>query len=79
MGHKLQYSGILKSYLSNTNSLKWDKLEKLYGKGDLLPLWVANMDFLVSPAISKALKVRLEHGVLGYNFTSSEHYESIIN
>ncbi|CCQ93851.1 Cystathionine beta-lyase PatB [[Clostridium] ultunense Esp] len=63
----------------NTNSVKWDKLEELYGKEDLLPLWVADMDFPVPTAISEALKTRMKHGVYGYNFTSSEYYESVIS
>jgi len=45
-----------------TASLKWDK----YGDRDILPLWVADMDFRSSPAVVQALEKRVEHGVFGY-------------
>lgn len=43
-------------------SLKWEK----YGDRDILPLWVADMDFLSAPEIIEALQARLDHGVFGY-------------
>ena len=45
-----------------TDSQKWQK----YGDSDVLPLWVADMDFKSSPAIIDALHRRVEHGVFGY-------------
>ncbi|MBU5611883.1 MalY/PatB family protein [Geomonas azotofigens] len=45
-----------------TASEKWDK----YGNRDIIPLWVADMDFRSPPAIVKALHERVEHGVFGY-------------
>ena len=45
-----------------TDSQKWQK----YAGGDVLPLWVADMDFKSSPAIIEALHRRVEHGVFGY-------------
>ncbi|GFN36870.1 MalY/PatB family protein [Tepidimicrobium xylanilyticum] len=62
----------------NTNSVKWDGLDQLYGREDLLPLWVADMDFPVAPAITEALKKRLEHGVYGYSLISNRYYEAVI-
>lgn len=62
-----------------TNSRKWDCLDKLYGRDDLLPLWVADMDFAVSPAIIKAIQKRAEHPIYGYSDCSDKYYESIIN
>ena len=47
----------------NTASLKWDK----YKDRDILPLWVADMDFKSPPAVLKALHDRIEHGVFGYS------------
>ena len=44
-----------------TRCAKWDK----FGK-DLLPMWVADMDFPAPPAVLKALRERVEHGVFGY-------------
>ncbi len=49
----------------NTASLKWDK----YKGRDILPLWVADMDFKSPPAVLKALKDRVEHGIFGYAVT----------
>lgn len=46
----------------NTASMKWDK----YKDRDILPLWVADMDFVSPPAVIAALKQRAEHGVFGY-------------
>lgn len=63
----------------STDCVKWDNLEELYGNKDLLPLWVADMDFPVAPAISNALKKRTEHGVYGYNLISDRYYQAVIN
>jgi cysteine-S-conjugate beta-lyase len=49
----------------NTASLKWDK----YPGRDILPLWVADMDFKSPPAVLKALHERVAHGVFGYAVT----------
>jgi len=50
----------------NTYSSKWDAMEKLFGRSDLLPLWVADMDFLMPPELEEAIEDRLKRGVLGY-------------
>lgn len=47
---------------AGTDSQKWKK----YAGKDILPMWVADMDFRSSPAIQKALHERVEHGVFGY-------------
>jgi cysteine-S-conjugate beta-lyase len=47
---------------SNTHSLKWD----LYKDRDIIPMWVADMDFAAPPAVLEALQSRIGHGVLGY-------------
>ncbi len=49
----------------NTASLKWDK----YKGRDILPLWVADMDFKSPPSVLKALQDRVEHGIFGYAVT----------
>lgn len=49
-----------------TGSCKWDDAPALYGSHDVLPLWVADMDFPAPPAVLEALGRQLEHGVLGY-------------
>jgi cystathionine beta-lyase len=61
-----------------TMSVKWDNLKNLYGRGDLLPLWVADMDFEAPPEVIRALMERAEHGVYGYTFISDEYYDAVI-
>ncbi|HPM04433.1 MAG TPA: PatB family C-S lyase [Candidatus Cloacimonas sp.] len=58
---------------------KYDALKMLYGKDDLLSLWVADMDFAVSDQIQEALAARLNHPVFGYNLRLDDFYEAVIN
>lgn len=62
-----------------TDSVKWDAVEERWGRNDLIPMWVADMDFRTAPFVIDALKKRLEHEVLGYTFACKEWAESIIN
>ncbi|MBM7704633.1 MalY/PatB family protein [Metabacillus iocasae] len=55
-----------------TQSVKWDKTDTFFGSSDVLPLWVADMDFLAPPDVLNALQERVNHGVFGYSATSSE-------
>ncbi|MBE6499706.1 MAG: pyridoxal phosphate-dependent aminotransferase [Methanobrevibacter thaueri] len=57
----------------NTNSLKWDLFD------DDLPMWVADMDFKVSPAIQKAIIKRANHPVYGYTIVPDELFDAYIN
>src|SRR5690625_3300518 len=50
----------------NTRSVKWDTLEEVFQSGDVLPMWVADMDFKAPEAVNNAIKERAEHGVYGY-------------
>lgn len=50
----------------NTSSYKYGYLKDFFGRDDLLPLWVADMDFATPPFIIDSIKKRLEHPVLGY-------------
>ena len=49
-----------------TGSIKYDDLKERYGRSDLIPLWVADMDFETPPFIVDALKQRMEHAIFGY-------------
>ena len=49
-----------------TNCEKWDGLERLYGRSDLIALWVADMDFRTVPQVREALVRRAEHAIYGY-------------
>lgn len=60
---------------SGYGSLKWDK----YKGKDILPLWVADMDFTSAPEIIEALQLRLDHGVFGYTIPFEEPTEAVIN
>lgn len=63
----------------NTNSVKWDMAEELVGEKDVLPLWVADMDFQSPPPVIEALRKRVEHGIFGYTVVPDSCYEAIIN
>lgn len=58
-----------------TNSYKWD----LVKQDDVIPLWVADMDFAVAPPIQEALRKRMEHPVFGYTLVPDSYYEAVIN
>lgn len=58
-----------------TGSYKWDTP----AEQDVIPLWVADMDFRVAPAIMDALRARVEHGVFGYTKVGSEYYRACID
>lgn len=57
----------------DTNSLKWDLFD------DDLPMWVADMDFKVAPAIQDAILKRAKHPVFGYTVVPDELFEAYIN
>ena len=58
-----------------TNCVKWDESPS----DDVIPLWVADMDFKVAPAIQEALQQRVAHGVFGYNIVPESYYEAVIS
>ena len=60
---------------SGFGSLKWDK----YKGGDILPLWVADMDFTTAPEILDALQARLEHGVFGYTVPYETPVQAVLD
>ncbi|WP_035294188.1 MalY/PatB family protein [Clostridium sp. KNHs214] len=63
----------------HTKSVKWDLLEEMYGDKDVIPMWVADMDFEVPEEITKAIKERLNHEIFGYSFRGKEYNEAVIN
>ncbi len=64
----------------NTNSIKWDYYKKFMNvEKDLLPMWVADMDFKAPPEVIKALKKRASHGIYGYSGKPESYYNAIIN
>lgn len=63
----------------NTYSLKYDFAKKRNMPEDLMPLWVADMDFKVSSYIQEALLKQAEHGIFGYSDVQDEYFEVVSN
>lgn len=64
---------------SNTSSVKWEMTKQLYGAEDLLPMWVADMDFMPPAGIIDAIKKRAEHGIFGYTYAPPSAAAAIQN
>ena len=62
----------------NTDSLKWDMLQSIFGREDLIPMWVADMDFPVAQPIVDALKKRAEHPFYGYTKPGPSVTDSVV-
>lgn len=62
---------------TETGALKTDALDERYGRKDLIPLWVADMDFETPDFITDALKMRLEHSVFGYTIEPKELWPTV--
>lgn len=58
----------------NTNCVKWDGSDDK----EMLPMWVADMDFRTAPVIVEALQKRVSHGIFGYTHVPDEYYEAVI-
>ena len=57
-----------------TGCVKWDEATE-----GVIPLWVADMDFAVAPAIQEAIRKRAEHPIFGYTFVQEDYYEAVIS
>ena len=69
-----------------TGCVKWDERPRVGERSsgmspsaDVIPLWVADMDFKAAPAILEAVRKRAEHGVFGYNIVPESYYEAVIS
>ncbi|KHE67136.1 MalY/PatB family protein [Halobacillus sp. BBL2006] len=60
-----------------TRSVKWDMAEQLYQDKEVLPMWVADMDFTTPEAVTEALKERVDHGIFGYTIADDLVKEQI--
>ncbi|MBO4663525.1 MAG: PatB family C-S lyase [Bacteroidaceae bacterium] len=60
-----------------TGALKTDALKERYGRADLLPLWVADMDWETPQFITDALKARLEHSLFGYTVEPEDYWPTV--
>jgi len=63
----------------NTNSSKWDLNEMLFGREEVLDMWVADMDFPVPSQVVEALHERVNHPIYGYSFPPDSLYEAIMD
>jgi cystathionine beta-lyase len=62
-----------------TACVKYDLRKQYFGRGDVIPLWVADMDFAVPGFVTEALKRRTEHPVYGYSILTDSYYQSMID
>lgn len=62
-----------------TGSVKWDFCKESIGYDDVIPLWVADMDFEAPEEIKREMAKRVEHGIFGYSEKSGEFYKALIN
>ena len=62
-----------------TCAVKYEMLDELFGRHDLLPMWVADMDLPVMPEITEALARRLSHPVFGYSVPPESYWQAIID
>lgn len=61
-----------------SNCFKWDLAPKIFGTSDILPMWVADMDFKSPPEVVDALYERVGHGVFGYGARPASYYAAFI-
>lgn len=64
---------------AHTQSLKYDGRSVTFGRSDVMPMWVADMDFAVPAAITNALQARANHPVFGYTLAPESLYEALID
>lgn len=62
-----------------SHSVKYDQRQGRFGRADVLPLWVADMDFAAPACVVQALAARLEHPVFGYTLADPEVYQAIMD
>lgn len=63
----------------NNNSAKWNEMEKNFGKNDLIPMWIADMDFETAPEILEEMKKKLDQKIFGYVSRPDSYYQSAID
>jgi len=72
---KYDFDRVIDRY--NTNSLKYDCAEQWGVPTDILPMWVADMDFQTAPEILEAMHESINHGIFGYSVPKEEYYEIV--
>lgn len=64
---------------TGTECVKYDLRENVFGKADVIPMWVADMDFPTADFIREAIIERAKGDVYGYTFREDAYFESIVN
>ncbi|SET33779.1 cystathione beta-lyase [Oceanobacillus limi] len=63
----------------NTRSVKWDMLEAVFQSKDVLPMWVADMDFKAPVEVNEAIIERAKHGIYGYTIIDDLVKDTVVN
>lgn len=74
---KYNFDNVINRY--NTNSLKYDCAKEWGVPEDVIPMWVADMDFQTAPEILEAMQECVAHGAFGYSVPNAEYYEIVAN
>ena len=64
---------------SRNFSAKYDECARKFGRDGLIPMWIADMDFEVAPAITERLKKMAQQGAFGYQFLSEQYYQAVVD
>lgn len=63
----------------NTSSVKWDETARVFGTSDVLPMWVADMDFRAPKEVTQAIINKAEHGIFGYTSISPSVHNAVLS
>lgn len=63
----------------NSSCIKYDLREEVFGRADVIPMWVADMDFRTPSFITEALAARLKHEIFGYSYRPDAYFSSFID
>lgn len=64
---------------SKNFSVKYDELKKKFGRDDLIPLWIADMDLKIAQPVIEAIQKRAEQGIFGYTSRPDSYFEAVCN
>ncbi|GAB1405829.1 MAG: PatB family C-S lyase [Lentimicrobiaceae bacterium] len=62
----------------NTNSIKYDLRSEIFGNPDVIPMWVADMDFRTPDVVIDAMQQRCKHEIMGYSFRDDDYHTALI-
>ncbi|MBD5640599.1 pyridoxal phosphate-dependent aminotransferase [Clostridium botulinum] len=63
----------------NTNCSKWNFNKETFGYEDVIPMWIADMDFETVPEVKEEIIKRAHHGIYGYTATTESYYKEVVN